>query len=181
MKMAVLDLTLKNAGANNVEMDIYEFYVKKLSPFASAEVLVTTQATETPAISGGYSALSMYQIGTTPFEFQNMGRYLTITKKTKVMISPGNAYTYQIRDGSKKNLPTDRITDQTSQTFGFPGWTKGIFVVTKGTPAPNQGSAGLTTRAELTTVSGSVTRSYSWRNVDRYAFDRAGYTGFATG
>lgn len=186
MKTQVLDCTFKNDFVepeftqefrDPVELDIYEFYVKKIAPFGAGEVLLTTEQTQdtTPLIP--YAALTPLNVGATPFQFPNVGRYVTITRKTKHFIAPGNSITYQIRDAKNRWLPNDRIIDQPGATFGFPGWTKGIFVVFKGAPYRSEEPATVR-RAAAARISGSVTRIYNWRNVVRNSTDHVSYAPF---
>lgn len=188
MKTQILDCTFKNdfvtPGFDDelrdpIELDIYEFYVKKQAPFAAAEVLMTTEQSSETTPLVGTTAVTPLNVGATPFQFSNVGRYVTITKKTKHFIAPGNSVTYQIRDAKNRWLPVDRIIDQTASTFGFPGWTKGIFVVFKGAPFKYPEET-YTARAAAARVSGSVTRIYNWRNVIRKAGDHTAYVPIAT-
>lgn len=195
MKTMVLDCTFKNDFVtpgviqgdspefrDPVELDIYEFYVKKDAPFTAPEVLLTTEQTADVGASLSYGALTPVEVGATPFNFRNVGSYVTITKKTKHFIAPGNSVTYQLRESRNKWVPTVKIEDFTSAHFGIPGWTKGIFVVFKGTPWRDGNPAiGYTRRSAAARITGSVTRIYNWRNVDRNTASRTSYLPAATG
>lgn len=175
MRNAVLDVTLRNTGATLVEMDLYEWYCKKTCNVGNPDLLLGSSENQESQTILGRNELDMYDVGATPFQFPNVGRYLTIRKKSKAVISAGNAYTYQIRDPRNKWIPADRIIDTPNAHFGIPGWTQGVYVVIKGTPSNT--SPGVYDRASVANITGSVTRNYSWRTVNRFARDASGYTG----
>lgn len=102
---ALIDFTVANTGATNLEFDVYEMYSGKLrnhiTPNWGSDQ--GTAQIQTPVIGGGGVSLNLDARGVTPFEFPLMSRYgWRITKKTKFLLSPGKAFTYQYRDNRNR-------------------------------------------------------------------------------
>lgn len=97
---AILDFTTTNSGTSQLEVDVYEFYTGALRQDTQSWGFDQSLAqAATPLINGGPGNMDLDARGVTPFEFPLMSRYgWKILKKTKYLLSPGKAFTYQVRD-----------------------------------------------------------------------------------
>jgi len=172
-RSAVLDITFRNLGTTQVELDVYEYTVKKDIPFPRLIDMILDAQTDVSTVTPSTSSLSHDDVGVTPFQLPAAMRYITIRKKTKIFLSSTDGVaTYQIRKAANKWWRTSTINDDAS-TFAKKGWTCGILCVQKGVPGfvtPNP------IRAQASNVVMSITRTYTMKTVDNQEISVAGYT-----
>lgn len=171
-RSAVLDITFRNLGSTQVELDIYEYVVKKDIKFARMIDMILDAQTDTQSVTPVTSTLSHDDVGVTPFQITAALRYITILKKTKVFLAVTDGVaTYQIRKPANRWWTTSTLNED-STTFAKKGWTCGILCVQKGVP-------GFTTpnpiRAQASNVVMSITRTYTMKTIDNQEFGVAGY------
>jgi len=172
-RSAVLDVTARNSGTTAMELDFYEFYIKKSTEsFISLEQLIDAKVANNTEIfeqnAAAANAIARITLGATPFQYPAVMEYVTILKKNKVFLPSGAITTYQIR------LPRSRWydvnssgTDSINDPFGIKGWTRGLWIVQKGVPTA-------LVRAEGTALSWSITRTYCMKTVDEDHVDLSG-------
>jgi len=160
-RSAVLDITFRNLGVSSVEIDLYEYSVKKDIPFARLIDLILNCQTDPATITGG-STLTHDVVGTTPFQINSALKYITILKKTKVFMPSGGTSTYQVRKPMNRWWSTSEI-DEKAGHFAKRGWTTGIWVVQKGVPGID---TGIAVRALESDVIASITRTYCLKTID---------------
>jgi len=160
-RSAVLDITFRNLGTWAVELDIYEYTVKRDVPFIRLIDLITNSQTD-PATMNGGSTLTHDVVGTTPFQINTALKYITIVKKTKVFMPSGGTSTYQIRKPTNKWWSTSEV-DEKAGHFAKRGWTCGIWVVQKGVPGLD---VSIPARAMDSDVIASITRTYCLKTID---------------
>jgi len=170
-RSAVLDITFRNLGVTQVEIDIYEYIVKKDIRFARLIDMIVDAQTDIQAVAPA-TTLTHDDVGVTPFQLTAALRYITILKKTKVFLSTTDGVaTYQIRKPANRWWTTTQINEETA-TFAKRGWTVGILCVQKGVPgfiSPN------IQRAQASDVVMSITRTYTLKTVDNQEFSVSGF------
>lgn len=151
---AVLDMTVcntsslnattpRNASIPSLELDVYEIisssdFSKLITPTTGDLVQVFGEgATDTGAIGGTGTSLTIQQRGVTPWDLPSaLSEYrLKILKKTKYFLGPGQTMTYQIRD------PRRHVVDkqyQQVQTGNIKNMTRWLFLVYKPTPCTSE-------------------------------------------
>jgi len=171
-RSAVLDITFRNIGSTQVELDIYEYIVKKDIPFVRMIDMILDAQTDAQAVAPVSSTLTHDDVGVTPFQISAAMRYITITKKTKVFLSTTDGVaTYQIRKPANRWWSTTQLNEDLS-TFAKRSWTVGILLVQKGVPGfltPNP------IRAQASNVVMSITRTYTLKTVDNQEFNVSGF------
>jgi len=176
-RSAVLDLTCANSGVNAVELDFYDIIFKKtpVQMTSLQDLIDTNQGNNTEVFEQGAVAannLTRQTLGATPFQFPGVLSFVTILKKSKVFLPVGALSTYQIRLPRNRWFDTsNRAQDASTNAFALRGWTRGIWVVQKGTPTT-------LVRSAATSVSWSITRTYTMKTVDEDQVDLSGVSNF---
>jgi len=165
-RSAVLDVTFRNLGVAAVELDLYEYVVKKDVPFLRLIDLIIDSQADPATITGG-STLTHDVVGTTPFQINAALKYITIMKKTKVFMPSGGTSTYQIRKPQNRWWSTSEVNEKSGH-FAKRGWTCGIWIVQKGVPGLD-----LVTNARAldSDVIASITRTYCLKTIDTQELD----------
>lgn len=132
---AVLDFTVSNTGESTLEFDVYEFYAGGLrnhitNNWGSDQGIAQSV---TPVMGGTGVPLDLDSRGVTPFEFPLMGKYgWKILKKTKFLISPGKAFTYQYRDPRNRFISgTDIFRSTLGSDLSMKGATRSFLFLAK--------------------------------------------------
>lgn len=172
-RSGVLDITFRNVHATNaVELDLYEYTVKKDVPFSRLiDLIINSQSDPAAVTMTGVDPLTHDDVGTTPFQIPSALKYITILKKTKVFIPVSGTATYQIRKPQNRWWSTTEL-DEKIGTYAKRGWTVGLWLVQKGVPGM---IAGVATRALASDVVASVTRTYCLKTIDTQELDTSGY------
>jgi len=172
-RSGVLDITFRNVHATNaVELDLYEYVVKKDAPFIRLiELILNSQADAANTTMTGVDPLTHDDVGTTPFQIPAALKYITILKKTKVFIPVSGTATYQIRKPQNRWWSTTEL-DEKIGTYAKRGWTVGVWLVQKGVPGM---LAGVPVRALASDVVASITRTYCLKTIDTQELDTSGY------
>lgn len=174
----ILDVTIaaQTSVTTPTEMDLYYVIFRKDVYHGSWGAFLTEMQSHMPAASGGQTNFG--QIGVTPFEFPTFCSAVRIIKKEKIVVTPGQIVTRQWRDPKNRNLyskdfrhlnqsflATTPILDQ--DMFAQRNWTKGFFIVAKGTPTT--GSSSRPVKLEV-----GFTRTYHYK-VYEYSADATSY------
>lgn len=140
---AVLDLTAKNVGTANLEVDLYfvsfgEDLSEKGECFQEA---VIAAENETTTINVQYTGLQLQQRGVTLFDLPVLTKALKmkIWNKRKYFLPVGQTFTYQYRDPKSHFIPQSRVKEFVSNEaieagegqFIYPYLTRGVIVVFK--------------------------------------------------
>jgi len=165
-RSAVLDITFRNTGVTSVELDLYEYMVRKDVPFPRLIDLIVNSQTDPATITGG-GTLTQDVVGTTPFQINAALKYITILKKTKVFMPSSGTSTYQIRKPTNKWWSTSDVDEKVNH-FGKRGWTCGLWLVQKGVPGID---AGTPVRSLASDVTMSITRTYCLKTIDTHEMD----------
>lgn len=154
-KSGILDLTMQANQDNSgtLEIDLYEFIPKNTPAQAGFIAAITDAQSDTAAIGGLGSSISLDQRGTTPFALPQLLMEYTIKKKTKYVLSPGQVATYQDRDPKNRMVESKVIVDygnhHSSSRFG----SRMILIIAKQCPGAAQVAQ---------TLSVGVTRAYTY-------------------
>lgn len=157
IKSAVLEITGTVLGTSNVpmEIDVYEYIVPRDTQHSSVNTAIADAEGDTATIPGGvYTDLVLSQRGVTPFQLPGLLRNLTITKKTKHFVLPGQSFTHMMKDTKLRSISSKYILDSASRFGDARLGTKGYFVVAKACP--------LTTIDETTSVTIAAVRTYNY-------------------
>lgn len=155
---ACLDMTYSNTGTATIELDVYEFYVRRDNDNVTAESNLNYLLTASPNIGAG---LTVNTVGVTPFQVPQVGQYYRITKKTKFFVPPSEQMTYQLRDARDRRFNTSDLAEEVGTSMQKRGWTRGILLVHKGVPDATHGAANISWSA-------GCTRTYSYYHVARH-------------
>lgn len=174
----VLDVTFRNAttygdsstvdSRGTLEVDVYELTVKNVSEQSSLTVTQVddllndnSSISSLPNVGGvtGSAALTYTKRGVTPFDLTySLSRWgIKIWKKTKYRLSPGETFTYQLRDPKRhvfnmKDLATD---------LGFNRKiTRILYFTAKVVPGLTVGSSAAQFQERLTL---GITRKYFYK------------------
>lgn len=174
---AVLDLTAKNVGTANLEVDVYfvsfgEDLSEKGECFQEA---VVAAENETSTIAAQFTGLRLAQRGVTLFDLPVLTKALKmkIWSKRKYFLPVGQTFTYQYRDPKSHFIPQSRIKEFVSNEaidagegqFVYPYLTKGCVVVYK----------KITGEADLVgDLNIGVTRKYCYKTLSN-EYDEDGY------
>lgn len=159
----VLDMTFCNtAEAGTMELDVYEFYVRREVRYNYPGELWTQLLSDTGPV--GATPLATTTLGVTPFDIAQSGNYFRIVKKTKYFLSAGAIITYQMRDQKNRVFNTSDLTTDAASPMMKPGWTKGVILTIKGTPDG-------TNKASATEISFSATRSYNYKHLTQATYN----------
>lgn len=174
---AVLDLTAKNVGTANLEVDLYfvsfgEDLSEKGECFQEA---VRAAEDETTTINTQYTGLRLADRGVTLFDLPVLIKALKmkIWSKRKYFLPAGQTFTYQYRDPKNHFIPQSRIKEFVSNEaidvgegqFIYPYLTKGVICVYKKITS-EQGLVG--------DLNIGVTRKYTYKDIAS-TLDEDGY------
>lgn len=170
----VLDVTIQNSSYYNtnveggtLELDIYELTGSKrfLDGSSGRDILgVFSQAASiTPAVGGAplTTSLALTNRGVTPFDLpQAMTEYgIKIWKKTKFILSFGQACTYQVRDPRRHVVDKAAIDRQLGSNW--PGMTRILLIVFKLLPYD------ISRTAPVAQITMGVTRKYMYKVAEK--------------
>lgn len=174
---AVLDLTAKNVGTANLEVDVYfvsfgEDLSEKGECFQEA---VRAAEAETSTINAQYTGLTLQQRGVTLFDLPVLTKALKmkIWNKRKYFLPVGQTFTYQYRDPKNHFIPQSRVKefatnqqiDEGEGQFIYPYLTRGCIVVYK----------KITSEQDLVgDLNIGVTRKYTYKDIAS-TLDEDGY------
>lgn len=132
----VMDLTGRNAGTTNLEVDVYEYWTRAQNTwYQNLGSVIGIADVDTPTITGAGSGLGIAVRGVTPFELPVLLENIKIYKKTKYLLPSGNAFTYQMKDRKQRMLWGSDIKDDAfignGSNFAKDGWTHGVLCVAK--------------------------------------------------
>lgn len=153
-KSCVLDITFRapasfpigTTGGNQVmvpntkiEFDLYEVVYKQDAEKDTFEALWDAADAQTPVVRPNppvaNASISRVDVGATPFQFPELCRTITILKKTKYFIDPGQAFTYQKRFPGNRHMDKSFITENLGfPCFAIAGQTFSILCIIKGVP-----------------------------------------------
>lgn len=144
-KSAILDLTFTNTSIFPIEMDVY--HVRYNNEHEANTPLATfTNAANNTLVTTGTTSLGVTSRGATPWDFPlalSIAR-ITIVKKTKVFLGPGNCSTYQIRDPRNHGITKYDINNQTAgYNYVKPGITQGVIVIAKNVAGYQASATGM--------------------------------------
>lgn len=148
---AVLDVTFTNSGESALEVDVYEYQVKRRTSAANSMTTALVNAQADTGTLPGTVPISITDRGVTPFDIPMLAANegVVIVSKRKYYTTPGNAFNYQLRDPKNHYMLSG---DMGVGEWSKAGLTRGIFVLFKNIP-------GATGDAEITW---GATRSYKY-------------------
>lgn len=150
---SVTDTSVQNTG---VEVDVYELYWTKKVDANRPLVAYANADNNTPQINVANLSLTFTQRGWTPFESPDASASgARVVKKTKFILSAGQAATYQTRIAKNYMFRRD-VIDDTDGNFCIPKITKVLMFVFKGLPT------GDATKV-LKSIQLGCTRKYSYK------------------
>lgn len=153
MKSAILDVTFNNTSTSgaSLEVDAYE-----IGYWAEDKIDYTSFVeAQDAALANTPGSLSLTNRGVTLFDLPLLSRNgMKIYKKTKYILSPGQAATYQIRDPKNRVIDMYRLRE-TDTKFMFKGMTRTVILVAKGIPTTNLNAQECFMRV-------GATRTYKW-------------------
>lgn len=122
MRKAVMDCTITNTGATNMELDIYECYAKQDINYATWDALVSQLLSDTDVMrnsldTANLTALSTVQPGCTPFDIAKHGSFIKIKSVTRIYVASGQATSF-LRKGKYMKQLTDQDTRDVSAEAG---------------------------------------------------------------
>lgn len=132
LKTAYMDITARNTGQTNLEVDCYELAYSDLTKETGPFALISSAQTTTPAI-GALTSIALTNRGVQLFDFPALFKFgVKIIKKTKVFLPIGQTFTYNL----SQNKPTwismaNDLTD--NQGYVKKGLTKTVVFVFKPT------------------------------------------------
>lgn len=160
---AVLDLTMRNSGENDAEVDIYEIEYRdrtQSNSFWEMEGNASNTVTNIPGVVNGVRLITR---GATVFDLPKLIVYgkIKVVKKTKVFLPKGNTSNYQIRDARNRIFDGGELADD----IGYikPGYTRTVLLIAKSI-------VGLGS----TDISYAATRKYSYK-ITQDAQDHDGF------
>lgn len=168
MKSAVLDVEITNTGEASVTVDCYEIVCRKDinsqgTTIAGPNDLFIDGFSNQDTL-GGNSSVSAAVPGATPFQNSLYTSHFTILKKTRVLLSPGQATHFNYRDAKDRVYKSEQISRAVLQR----GWYHGFqFVV--------QGVTDDSTYAQACEVSYTALRYYTYLQKEVNTI-KAGYT-----
>jgi len=172
---AVMDMTVRNssyteaglAASANVEVDVYEItsgvYMNTVKTVAPTEQVngitqyFNEQSIDTKGINNAGTGVSLTLRGCTPWDLPlalSAGK-LKILRKTKYQLSPGQCFTYQMRDARRHVITKNAI--QEALSCNKPGWTRWILIIAKGVPGLTYGGGAGQIRTKIDV---GLTRKY---------------------
>lgn len=139
-KSAVMDCTLVNNADTVVELDMYYFFVtRNTDAMSNVSDAMTDVINNSSLITSTGSPFTVSSVGVTPFDCSNVAQYIKIYKVKKVILGTGQITSFMIRSAGDKYLNQDSV-EQTSDMFGLKGYTKGVFIISKGAPNNTTGA-----------------------------------------
>ena len=152
------DYTISNLSANLAEVDIYEFVFRKDWSFnnsATGKPLqneLTASAENEEKMPGATSKIEYEDLGWTPFDSNNMLKYIIIQSKQRFYIGAGNTISFTKRTNYRKpkkyvGMDFDAYVESSSgdilptQYKASRGVTRGIICVYRGTPGVTAANA----------------------------------------
>jgi len=164
---SVLDITLTNLstvieGTQNtgLEVDIYDIVYRKKQDATTFHNLVGVAQTNTGAINGSATQITLDKRGVTFFDFPNLGQMgVKILRKKKYFLGAGECATYQLRDAKNRAFVRQNI-DDSDENYIYPGSTRTIAIIVKGVPTNDA------TKVTKNLVVG-VTRKYMYKVMDK--------------
>jgi len=159
IKSAILDVTYQAALDNQIrtELDVYELWFSNQDcPYTNVNAIFQAAASVTSNISGTGTGLNITTRGVTPFDLPEAFKIakMSVYKKTKYLLAPGEACTYQIRDPRMHEFNKYDILDNLANDSMVPG--KRVMRVLYSIFKPVVGSAS------TVTLTAGVTRKYAY-------------------
>lgn len=131
---AVLDFTGRNTGTTStLEIDVYEYFTRADNAlYSSLQDLLGKVDSDTPVINGAGFGIGIGTRGAGPFELPVLCENIKIIKKTKFLLSPGQAFTYIVKDRRPRIIWGDDVSRVTvGSNFHRNGFTRGLLCVVK--------------------------------------------------
>lgn len=157
-KSAVFDMTMTNNATAKLEVDVYVLKHWGSSADTSLNTSAVNAAANTalPNVNGNsyFSEVNLGKRGVTLFDLPNFFRYakVSVLKKIKYFIEPGDGVTYQVRDPKNRIISEKMITDGDLEP-GLRNITQSICIVFKPTDLTLWNTAQLQV---------AITRKYSF-------------------
>jgi len=157
-----MQYTSRAANTTPVVLDIYEYKVRRnIASYLNPAALVTSMLAEEDILqdpaTAGEIAISLGQIGVTPYQLPNLCKNLQFGRKTTILVDPGKTATYTLARKRKRWLTGQKVIDSVS--FAQDGWTEGVLVVFRGAPSS-------ATTGAAATIDYMYNRKYCWRAMD---------------
>ena len=144
------DVTINNSGSTLAECDVYEWVARKDFRFHPSLPEGMTAAyndaiLDEELLPGGNSRQQLTTLGVTPFDVNNMSRYVLILKKQRFYIASGQAisFTRNVKLKSPIKITSEDFPNDSIQADEFiqkAGLTRGFVVIIKGTPISGSAS-----------------------------------------
>lgn len=158
---AILDVTLRNTGGVDVEVDVYYGYHYK-NPSGQVGDLVDGYLDDSaPLIAPGNTIMTITNRGVTPFDLteQTANQRFTIRKKQKFYLPVGKSVFIQHRDAKNRIMDWENLAEYPENTTGYaqyakPWTTYDVLVVFKKVVGTGD--------ADAYQLTAGVTRKYSY-------------------
>lgn len=156
LKNAVLDVEVKNTGAAEMIMDVYELVLRKDT---SSSADISSQFGTLFGAQQTITSKSAADVSNTVFENPVFCQHFKVLKKREVLILPSEIITMQMRLSKDRLLEADTINEVRS---GIPKLTRYFFLMWHGPPDPTAGAGG-------TPAIAATTMTVSWQKSYKYA------------
>lgn len=155
-------LRAKTENTTQSIVTIYEYKTRGgMATYTDFDALLAQMLGEEEVLNDpgaiGEIAITLNQLGITPYQLTNVCKNIIIGKKTVVLLEAGKAMTYTMARKKKKWLTGQKVVDRAS--YALRGWTEGIIIIHHG--APGAGTNAVQSQVDL-----SFSRKYSWRAMD---------------
>lgn len=137
---AHFDATFSSPTDNTktLEIDVYEVVHRKFDLRSNLLSVYADADNETLKIDPSKSSISIFSRGATPFDFPVAAKNGHIVmKKTKYLLTGGQAFTYQMSIQKRKTISYEQMKVQEQSSFFWPNYTRSLFILTKATDGSN--------------------------------------------
>lgn len=151
----VLDITARNMGDNQLEVDLYTVLLRTTEEARSDPPADVAIAENVPSI-GGLTGLTLGTRGVTPFDLPQLARQgWRIVKKEKYFLAPDDTFTKQMRDPRNHFLSVGKIQGS-SGDYTMSKMTKMFILVVKNV-------VGSSVEENANEIQVGVTRKYMYK------------------
>ena len=138
------DFTLANVSDKTAELDIYEFVIRKDKTFQPTAAFALTSAyvdanDDEDVLPGASTKIALSDPGATPFDVNQMSKYVLLKSKQRIYLSAGQATSF-VRDIKMRRpvkITSEELHDTSLGSNEFTvkaGISRGIIMVHKGVP-----------------------------------------------
>lgn len=135
VRNAVSQLVLRNPGAEEVMIDLYELQTRRDVSQTTIKEVYVDAVNDMSAVG----TVAPTFIGMTLFDCPEFGRNFKIAKRRSIKLKGGESVSVMMRTRLNRVIPGKRIT---TATLAIPGITRAWFMFMRGVPTNNVSAAG---------------------------------------